>query len=103
MEAFTDPNEKAEFFFTRLLYSGDRGWGWRGGWSTDYPEADYHFMQGVRRLTLIDAGGFRQGLCGRSTMRCSSVPGSMRSKSATGTWTSRRPNGFASICCAAAF
>jgi hypothetical protein len=56
IEAFTDPNERAEFFFTRLLYSGDRGWGWRGGWATDYPDAEYHFMQGVRRLTLIQAG-----------------------------------------------
>jgi hypothetical protein len=56
IEAFTDPNERAEFFFTRLLYSGGRGWGWRGGWATDYPDAEYHFMQGVRRLTLIDAG-----------------------------------------------
>ena len=37
IEAFSDPNERAEFFFTRLLYSGDRGWGWRGGWATDYP------------------------------------------------------------------
>jgi hypothetical protein len=56
IESFTDPNEKAEFFFTRLLYGGDRGWGWRGGWATDYPDAEYHFMQGVRRLTLIDGG-----------------------------------------------
>jgi hypothetical protein len=54
LEAFTDPNEKAEFFFTRLLYGGGRGW--RGGWATDYPDAEYHFMQGVRRLTLLDAG-----------------------------------------------
>jgi hypothetical protein len=53
IEAFTDPNERAEFFFTRLLYSGDRGW--RGGWATDYPDAEFHFMQGVRRLTLVDA------------------------------------------------
>ena len=52
---FADPDVKAEFFFTRLAYSG-YGSGRRGGsWTTDWPEADYHFMQGVRRLTGIDA------------------------------------------------
>ena len=53
---FADPEVKAEFFFTRLAYSGYGGYGRRGGsWTTDWPEADYHFMQGVRRLTGIDA------------------------------------------------
>ena len=46
----------AEFHFTRLVYeSGGGGWRRRGSWATDYPEAEYHFMQGVRRLTRIDA------------------------------------------------
>ena len=46
----------AEFYFVRLVYDGLwGGWGWRGGWATDYPEAEYHFMQGVQRLTNIDA------------------------------------------------
>ncbi len=48
----------AEFHFTRLAYGdggGGGGWGRRGGWATDYPEAEYHFMKGVRRLTSIDA------------------------------------------------
>ena len=49
-----DENAKAEFFFARLMYDGG-GRGWRGGWATDYPDAEYHFMQGVRRLTGIDA------------------------------------------------
>ena len=52
------PTERpAEFHFARLVYSsGMGGWGRRrGGWATDYPEAEYHFMQGVRRLTNIDA------------------------------------------------
>jgi Domain of unknown function (DUF4159) len=54
-EPVNNKNEKAEFFFTRLMYNGG-GWGRRGGaWATDWPEADQHFMQGVRRLTNIDA------------------------------------------------
>jgi hypothetical protein len=48
-------DEDAEFYFTRLVYGGYGGWGRRGGWATDYPDAEYHFMQGVRRLTSIDA------------------------------------------------
>jgi hypothetical protein len=52
---FADPDVRAEFFFTRLAYSGYGG-GRRGqSWTTDWPQADYHFMQGVRRLTGVDA------------------------------------------------
>lgn len=47
----------AEFHFARLYYnnssSSGRGWG-RGGWRTDYPDAEYHLMQGVTRLTRVD-------------------------------------------------
>jgi hypothetical protein len=46
-----------EFFFTRGIYSGyrgRRGWG-RGSWAIDYPEADQHFLFGLRRMTNIDA------------------------------------------------
>ena len=53
---FAEPDVKAEFFFTRLAYEGyGGGRRGRGSWTTDWPEADYHFMQGVRRLTGIDA------------------------------------------------
>ena len=53
---FADPEVKAEFFFTRLAYTGyGGGRRGRGSWTTDWPEADYHFMHGVRRLTGIDA------------------------------------------------
>lgn len=53
---FADDSVRAEFFFTRLAYSGYGGYGRRGGsWTTDWPDADYHFMQGVRRLTGVDA------------------------------------------------
>ena len=53
---FANESVRAEFFFTRLAYSGygGRGWG-RERWLTDWPEAEYHFMQGVQRLTLLDA------------------------------------------------
>jgi hypothetical protein len=45
-----------EFHFVRMYYeSGDGRWG-RGGWLTDYPEAEYHFTMGVRRLSRVDIG-----------------------------------------------
>ena len=51
-----------EFEFVRLAYRPNRygrmrGGGWRGGevWQTDWPEAEHHFLNGVRRLTRIDA------------------------------------------------
>jgi hypothetical protein len=42
------------FYFTRAVYSDARQWR-RGSWSTDYPEADIHFVMGLERLTGIDA------------------------------------------------
>ena len=50
----------AEFHFARLVYrnaSGSRR-AMRGGgdaWSTDYADAEHHLMQGIKRLTRIDA------------------------------------------------
>ena len=47
----------AEFHFARLYYTqgmGGRGRGWGRGWRTDYPDAEYHLMQGVTRLTRVD-------------------------------------------------
>lgn len=53
-----DGNDKTEFVFARLRYPSYRGgsgyWGVRGSWSTDYPKADRHFVQGLRRLTRIN-------------------------------------------------
>ena len=49
------PDASGEFHFARLVYSGWSGGRGRGSWATDYPEAEYHFMQGVRRLTSIDS------------------------------------------------
>jgi hypothetical protein len=45
-----------EFHFTRMYYQGGgRGWG-GGSWTTDYPEAEYHFTMGVGRLTRVNVG-----------------------------------------------
>jgi len=48
-----------EFRFARLVYSGNMfGGGGRGGssaWQTDAPDAEYHLLMGIRRLTRIDA------------------------------------------------
>jgi hypothetical protein len=46
----------AEFHFARLIYAGasSRSWGGRGAWATDYPDAEYHLMQGINRLTRLE-------------------------------------------------
>lgn len=55
---WADETVRAEFFFTRLAYTdyggGRRRWG-GGSWTTDWPDAEYHFMQGMQRLTGLDA------------------------------------------------
>jgi hypothetical protein len=69
-----DWRQKAEFSFARLMYppySGRGGFGfggfsvhsWQRGlsiWTQDYPRADRHFLQAVRRLTRIDARSVEQ-------------------------------------------
>ena len=56
-----DRGGKTEWTFTRLRYAsrgGDYGGFGRfrgGGWSEDYPKADRQFVQGIRRLTRLDA------------------------------------------------
>lgn len=47
----------AEFHFARLMYSNapySRGRGRRAAWMTDYPDAEYHLMDGIKRMTSID-------------------------------------------------
>jgi Domain of unknown function (DUF4159) len=48
-----------EFQFVRMIYQdygGSGGWRRRGGrWTTDAPEAETHFLGGIRRLTNVDA------------------------------------------------
>jgi hypothetical protein len=52
-----DPPER-ELRFARLMYNGnfmDRGGFGRGeSWTTDAPDAEYHLLQGIRRLTRVD-------------------------------------------------
>jgi hypothetical protein len=49
----------AEFHFARLAYPdqsagyGGFGRGW-GSWAVDYPDAEYHFLQGITRLTRVN-------------------------------------------------
>jgi hypothetical protein len=42
------------FYFTRAVYNDYSTWG-RGSWSIDCPEADQHFVYGLKHLTDIDA------------------------------------------------
>jgi hypothetical protein len=49
-----------EFQFTRLAYADNTALGFgfggrRGSWTTDAPEAEYHFLQGLRRLSRVNA------------------------------------------------
>ncbi len=50
---------EAEFHLGRLIYAMPTlgGWGRGGGrpwWAIDYPEAEYHFLPGLSRLTRVD-------------------------------------------------
>lgn len=49
------PAPEAEFHMARMIYSSGGGFrAFRPWWAIDYPEAEYHFRQGVRRLTRIN-------------------------------------------------
>ena len=44
----------AEFHMARMVYEGGyAGFGWRPWWAIDYPDAEYHFTRGLRRLTNL--------------------------------------------------
>jgi len=76
IEMPTDWQEKTEFIFARLMYPQhpearfarySRRYGavfdWREGgtsWTQDYPRADRHFVQAVRRLTRVHARSVEQ-------------------------------------------
>ena len=48
----------SEFTFVRLIYSTHAsGYGYRGNdsWRVDWPDAEYHFLQGLKRLTRVNA------------------------------------------------
>ena len=53
----TTPPDR-ELRFARLAYSNNSlggGFRGRGAWQTDAPDAEYHLLMGIRRLTRIDA------------------------------------------------
>lgn len=52
-----------EFQLVRLAYSEARGFGFRRrSWLTDSPEAEVHFMDGVRRLARLDNSAYSVAL-----------------------------------------
>ena len=60
-----DWNQKTEWTRARLRYPSVYGGGLRRGygdnnWTIDYPRSDRHLLQGVRRLTRIDARSVEQ-------------------------------------------
>ena len=58
-----DASVKSEYSFARLRYKSKRnGYFGRGGgaWSTDWPKADRQFLQGLRRLTRVNARSLEQ-------------------------------------------
>ena len=52
-----DADEKTEWAFARLQYPSVRG---SYNWTIDYPAADRHFVQGVRRLTRLHTRSVEQ-------------------------------------------
>ncbi|MFM1885896.1 MAG: hypothetical protein RL026_1053, partial [Pseudomonadota bacterium] len=59
LDPTTQRDPQAEFHMARLVYangggSGGRGMGFgRPWWAIDYPEAEFHLTQGLRRLTRL--------------------------------------------------
>lgn len=59
--------ERPEFQFVRLAYADNpdfsfNRWGRGGSWLTDAPEAEEHFLQGVKRLTRINTSSESKGM-----------------------------------------
>lgn len=49
---------EAEFHMARLVYSSNQGErAWRPWWAIDYPEAELHLTNGLRRLTAMNVAG----------------------------------------------
>ena len=65
-----DYEEKTEWVFARLMYPSipdahfrHAGWDWRQGhssWTNDYPRADRHFLEALRRLTRLQVRSVEQ-------------------------------------------
>lgn len=67
----SNPNEKAEFYWSRLrytsrtdMYGGGYGYGYGyggfGSWERDYPKADRQFLMALKRLTRIEGRSYEQ-------------------------------------------
>lgn len=57
LDSRVDGLPSAEFHFARLMFSNSpysRSGGRRSAWETDYPDAEYHLMDGIARMTNID-------------------------------------------------
>ena len=63
-DGYGQSDERSEFTFARLHYTSVRSYGayatfrgyyGTGGWSEDYPKGDRQFVEGVDRLTRLDA------------------------------------------------
>jgi hypothetical protein len=65
-----DFDQTTEWVFARLMYPSiedahfrHAGWDWRQGhssWTNDYPRADRHFLDAIRRLTRLNARSVEQ-------------------------------------------
>ena len=66
----SDFDQTTEWVFARLMYPSiesahfrHAGWDWRTGhssWTNDYPRADRHFLDAIRRLTRLNARSVEQ-------------------------------------------
>jgi hypothetical protein len=66
----TDFDQTTEWVFARLMYPSiedarfrHAGWDWHQGhssWTNDYPRADRHFLDAIRRLTRLNARSVEQ-------------------------------------------
>ncbi len=102
--------QKDEFAFARLRYpvrmasyGGFGGFGYfrNGGWSEDYPRADRQFVQGVLRLTRIDARPYQEVIDPDSD-EIFNWPWLYAVNVPIGTSTMIRPSACAATCSAAA-
>lgn len=57
LESLLTAPPTSEFHFARLIFSNSpysRGAGRNAAWRADYPDAEYHLMDGINRMTNID-------------------------------------------------
>ncbi|MEQ9398853.1 MAG: DUF4159 domain-containing protein [Longimicrobiales bacterium] len=60
-----EPPGRHAFYWTRAVYSGDRGGWWgrgQGAWATDFPKGDRQFLVVLKRLVRLDAYSFENAV-----------------------------------------